>query len=65
MIDRAERVKELESSLVERMFEILSSIKVVKSFAREPYELRRFETAGAEPVAHFVFDMVVESVTVQ
>ena len=47
MIDRAERVKELESSLVERMFEILSSIKVVKSFAREPYELHRFTAAGA------------------
>ena len=46
MVDRAERVKALESSLVERMFEILSSIKVVKSFAREPHELGRFRDAG-------------------
>jgi ATP-binding cassette, subfamily B, bacterial len=46
MVDRAERVKALESSLVERMFEILSSIKVVKSFARERHELGRFVDAG-------------------
>src|SRR6185503_7268396 len=46
MVDRAERVKALESSLVERMYEILSSIKVVKSFARESHELGRFRSAG-------------------
>jgi len=48
MVDRAERVKQLESSLVERMFEILSSIRVVKSFAREPHELGRFNRVGEE-----------------
>jgi ATP-binding cassette subfamily B protein/subfamily B ATP-binding cassette protein MsbA len=48
MVDRAERVKELESKLVERLYEILSSIKVIKSFAREPHELQRFATSGAE-----------------
>ncbi len=46
MVDRAQRVKELESKLIERMFEILSGIKVVKSFAREPHELGRFGEAG-------------------
>src|SRR5689334_6226078 len=46
MVDRAERVKALESALVDRMYEILSSIKVVKSFARERHELGRFRTAG-------------------
>jgi ATP-binding cassette, subfamily B, bacterial len=46
MVDRAERVKALESSLVERMFEVLSTIKVVKSFARERHELARFRAAG-------------------
>jgi ATP-binding cassette, subfamily B, bacterial len=46
MADRAERVKALESSLVERMFEVLSTIKVVKSFARERHELTRFRAAG-------------------
>jgi ABC-type multidrug transport system fused ATPase/permease subunit len=48
MVDRAERVKELESKLVERLYEILSSIKVVKGFAREPHELQRFKSAGHE-----------------
>ena len=45
MVDRAEHVKELESKLVERLYEILSSIKVVKGFAREPHELQRFNSA--------------------
>ena len=48
MVDRAERVKQSESSLVERMYEVLSSIRVVKSFAREPYELDRFSRLGEE-----------------
>ena len=51
MVDRAERVKELESKLVERLYEILSSIKVVKSFAREPHELQRFTSSGAETMS--------------
>ncbi|MGE0394686.1 MAG: ABC transporter transmembrane domain-containing protein, partial [Vicinamibacterales bacterium] len=38
MTDRAERVKERESSLVERAFEVLSSIAAVKSFTREREE---------------------------
>ncbi len=46
MVDRAERVKQSESTLIERMYEILSSIRVVKSFAREPYELDRFRRLG-------------------
>jgi ATP-binding cassette, subfamily B, bacterial len=46
MVERAEQVKALESSLVERMYEVLSSIKVIKSFARERYELARFGQAG-------------------
>jgi ATP-binding cassette subfamily B protein len=48
MINGAERVKQLESKLIERLYEILSSIKVVKSFAREPYELDRFSAAGVD-----------------
>ena len=41
-------MKELESKLVERLYEILSGIKVVKSFAREPHELERFADTGRE-----------------
>ncbi|MGE0815854.1 MAG: ABC transporter ATP-binding protein [Vicinamibacterales bacterium] len=48
MVDRAERVKQLESSLVERMFEMLTSIRVVKSFARERHEVARFTRLGEE-----------------
>jgi ABC-type multidrug transport system fused ATPase/permease subunit len=46
MNERAERVKVLESSLVERAYEILSSIGAVKSFARERYEQDRFSSTG-------------------
>jgi ABC-type multidrug transport system fused ATPase/permease subunit len=40
--DRAERVKELESTLSERLYETFAAIRVVKSFARERYEQERF-----------------------
>ena len=46
MTDRAERVKELEATLIERAFEILSSVAAVKSFTRERYELARFSRHG-------------------
>lgn len=48
MTDRAERVKMLESSVVERAFEVLSSIAAVKSFARERHEVERFSRQGDE-----------------
>jgi ABC-type multidrug transport system fused ATPase/permease subunit len=48
MTDRAERVKQQESALMERAFEILQSIAAVKSYAREPYELDRFDRVGAD-----------------
>jgi ATP-binding cassette subfamily B protein/subfamily B ATP-binding cassette protein MsbA len=41
-----ERVKELESKLIERLYEVFSAIRLVKSFAREPYEKRRYTTFG-------------------
>lgn len=46
MSQRAEEVKTLESSLIERTFEILSSIAAVKSFTREHHELTRFSRDG-------------------
>ncbi|MEQ1907946.1 MAG: ABC transporter ATP-binding protein [Vicinamibacterales bacterium] len=42
-----ERVKELESGLISRLYEIFSSIRLVKSFAREPLESRRYAEAGS------------------
>jgi ATP-binding cassette, subfamily B, bacterial len=43
---REERVKELESGLISQLYEAFSSMRLIKSFAREPYELRRYQTAG-------------------
>jgi ABC-type multidrug transport system fused ATPase/permease subunit len=45
---RMERVKELESKLIERLYEVFSSIRLVKSFAREPHEKRRYVAFGQE-----------------
>ena len=71
MTDRAERVKTLESSLIERMFEILSSIAAVKSFTRERHELQRFSHSGTETMRarlgltwqESLFSVAVTSVT--
>src|SRR5262245_4967048 len=48
MTDRAERVKALESTLIDRAFEILSSVAAVKSFVRERHELTRYSQSGDE-----------------
>ncbi len=40
--ERAEHVKELESTLSERLYETFSAIRVIKSFAREKYEQQRY-----------------------
>jgi ATP-binding cassette subfamily B protein/subfamily B ATP-binding cassette protein MsbA len=41
-----EHVKELESKLIQRLYEVFSAIRLVKSFAREPHEKRRYTTFG-------------------
>jgi ATP-binding cassette subfamily B protein/subfamily B ATP-binding cassette protein MsbA len=41
-----ERVKELESKLLERLYETFGAIRLVKSFAREPHEVRRYAESG-------------------
>ena len=46
MLERAERVKALEATLIERAFEVLSSVAAVKSFTRERHELARFSSTG-------------------
>ena len=42
LVNREERVKELESKLLERLYETFGAIRLVKSFAREPHELQRY-----------------------
>jgi len=46
--ERAERVKELESTLAERLYEKFAAIRVVKSFARERHEHERFGARATE-----------------
>ena len=41
-----EQVKELESKLIERLYEVFSAIRLVKSFAREPHEKHRYTSFG-------------------
>jgi len=46
LMNREESVKELESGLVARLYESFSAIRLIKSFAREPYEKQRYARAG-------------------
>ena len=46
LVNRTERVKELETKLLQQLYEVFSAIRLVKSFAREPYETRRYQTFG-------------------
>jgi ABC-type multidrug transport system fused ATPase/permease subunit len=48
LIARTERVKELESKLVERLYEVFSAIRLVKSFARERHEADRYVGFGRQ-----------------
>jgi ATP-binding cassette subfamily B protein len=43
----ARRAKQLEAEMVQRLHESMSSIKLVKSFAREDFEQRRFHDAAS------------------
>ena len=47
IVARSERVKELESSLIARLYEVFSAIRLVKSFAREPFEIAALHRASA------------------
>ena len=46
LVNRTERVKELESKLLQQLYEVFSAIRLVKSFARETYEAKRYRTFG-------------------
>lgn len=47
IIERSERVKEMESGVVNLIHEVFSAIRVVKAFGREPHEQQRFHREGA------------------
>jgi ABC-type multidrug transport system fused ATPase/permease subunit len=46
IVDAAERVKNLEAGVINFFHEVFSSVRVVKAFAREPHEQRRFKDKG-------------------
>lgn len=72
LVNREERVKELESKLLERLYETFGSIKLVKSFAREPHELQRYTAAGETTMnariaitwQQSLFSVVVSTITI-
>ncbi|HTD50370.1 MAG TPA: ABC transporter transmembrane domain-containing protein, partial [Acidimicrobiia bacterium] len=72
LVNKEERVKELESNLVARLYETFSAIKLVKSFAREPHESNRYAEAGNRTMvarikitwAQSLFSVVVSTITI-
>jgi ATP-binding cassette subfamily B protein len=72
LVTREERVKELESKLLERLYETFGAMRLVKSFAREPHELQRYGRAGEQTMAariaitwqQSLFDVTVSTITI-
>ena len=72
LVNREERVKELEAKLLGRLYETFGAMKLVKSFAREPYELQRYATNGVKTMdariaitwQQSLFSVVVSSITI-
>jgi ATP-binding cassette subfamily B protein len=72
MVTREERVKELEAKLIGRLYETFSAMRLVKSFAREPYEGTRYVALGKEAMnariaitwQQSLFAVVVSTITI-
>ena len=72
LVNREERVKELETKLLERLYETFGAIRLVKSFAREPHELQRYAAAGETTMnariaitwQSSLFSVVVSTITI-
>ena len=72
LVNREERVKELESKLIERLYETFGAMRLVKSFAREPHELQRYSQAGEQTMGariaitwqQSMFAVVVSTITI-
>jgi ATP-binding cassette, subfamily B, bacterial len=47
IVDRSEQVKNMEAGVINFFHEVFSSIRLVKAFARESHEQRRFKDKGA------------------
>ena len=72
LANREERVKELESKLLERLYETFGAMRLVKSFARESHELNRYGAAGETTMnariaitwQQSLFSVVVSTITI-
>ena len=72
LVNREERVKELEAKLLGRLYETFGAMKLVKSFAREPHELQRYATSGVTTMNariaitwnQSLFSVVVSTITI-
>ena len=72
LVNREERVKELESKLLERLYETFGAIRLVKSFSRETHELERYRQAGETTMKARIaitwqsslFSVVVSTITI-
>jgi ATP-binding cassette subfamily B protein len=72
LVNREERVKELESKLLERLYETFGAMRLVKSFARERHELERYRGAGEQAMnariaitwQQSLFSVVVSTITI-
>jgi len=72
LVNREERVKELESKLLERLYETFGAIRLVKSFSRETHELQRYTQAGETTMKARIaitwqsslFSVVVSTITI-
>jgi ATP-binding cassette, subfamily B, bacterial len=72
LVTREERVKELETKLLERLYETFGAIRLVKSFAREKHELERYAAAGDKTMnariaitwQSSLFSVVVSTITI-
>ena len=72
LVNREERVKELEAKLLGRLYETFGAMKLVKSFAREPHELQRYATNGVTTMdariaitwQQSLFSVVVSTITI-
>jgi ABC-type multidrug transport system fused ATPase/permease subunit len=72
LVNREERVKELEAKLLGRLYETFGAMKLVKSFARESFELQRYKTNGVTTMdariaitwQQSLFSVVVSTITI-
>jgi ATP-binding cassette subfamily B protein/subfamily B ATP-binding cassette protein MsbA len=72
LVNREERVKELEAKLMGRLYETFGAMKLVKSFAREVYELQRYATTGVTTMTarirltwqQSLFSVLVSTITI-